>query len=161
MSTNNAPNASTFDLSPPRRPTANDFNGAAKIDDGNFQPDPQTMPSAAEYNTLCLLHAALGKVAPVAVLSVAGGVSPSITQFVCAGSLPVIGTFTVTRVSAGNVQITWPANTFPPSVAQPKAYLNGSTCGMITCSPITNGIQVYTFNTAGTATDLSFTADVL
>lgn len=155
-----APNANTFDLAIPRRPGTNDFNGVAKIDDSNEPPDPQTMPNAAEWNTIEWLVLALGRVMPVLVLSILGSASPSVISFPCARSTVVIGTFTVTRNSAGDVSITWPANTFPASASPPIVSLNGSADGRITADAIANGVRVYSYNAAGAATDRSFTVQV-
>lgn len=161
MAANASPNANTFELVPPRRPGAADFNGIAKIDVTASPPDPQTQPNAYEWNTLEFLAIAAGKMIPVAILSVTGGSSPVINAFTTASSLLVLGTFTITRVSAGVVQITWAAGTFPTAATQPKAHLNGTTAGMVTCENISNGVQVNTFNASGAVTDLSFTVDVM
>jgi len=155
-----APNANTFDLTIPRRPGTNDFNGVAKIDDSSEPPDPQTMPNAAEWNTIEWLILAIGRVMPVVVISIAGGATPSVISFPCARASVVVGTFTVTRNGAGDVSITWPTNTFPASVSTPVASLNGSADGRITATNISNGVRVYTFNAAGTATDRDFTVQV-
>lgn len=154
-----APNANTFDLATPRRPGTNDFNGIAKVDDSAYSPDPTTMPNAAEWNTLEFLALAACRVMPVAVLSVIGGAVPSLNAFPSASTLVAIGTFTVTRNSIGDVSITWPANTFPPSISPPQATLNSGP-GMIWATAIANGINVKTYNAAGALADQSFTASV-
>jgi hypothetical protein len=157
---NNAPNASTFDLATPRRPTTNDFNGAAKIDDAQYPPDAQTMPSAFEYNTLCLLVVALGKALPVAVVSVTGGNPPTLAGFAAPGSAVVSGSFTLTRNAVGDVSITWPANTFPTPAVAPSVSTNAGTWCDADVVAITNGVRVRTYNGTGAATDLSFTVTV-
>lgn len=154
-----APNANTFDLATPRRPGTNDFNGIAKVDDAAFAPDPTTMPNAAEWNTIELLLLAVTRVVPVVILSVIGGGAPTINNFPSASANVVIGTFTVVRNSAGNISITWPANTFPPSACAPMAHLNAGP-GMIHAVATANGVNIFTYNSAGTATDLSFTVAV-
>lgn len=154
-----SPNANTFDLSPPRRPGTNDFNGIAKYDDASFPPDPTTMPNAAEWNTLEFLMLAVARVCPVVNLSVTGGVTPSINAFPSVNSNVLIGTFTVVRNSVGNISITWPTNTFPPSACAPMAHLNAGP-GMIHAVVTANGVNIFTYNSAGAATDLSFTVAV-
>ena len=118
-----APNDSTFDLPTPRRPGLDDFNGAAK-QNAYDKPvsDPVRMPSAEEYNTLCKLAVALGKVVPIASVYVTfPGGDPTITGVVGAGSSVTLGTFTPTDNGAGNTTIAWstaalPVSTTPPSL---------------------------------------------
>lgn len=152
---------STFDATPPFRPGTADFNGCAKIDDAEFPPDAATMPSAIEYNKLCDLVIALGKVVSAGVISVgvAAGVY-SVASFSAAGNGPVIGTFTVTKNGTGDVSITWPVNTFPPAVCAPEASLNHTVPAMITSYAITNGARVVMYNAAGAAADMPFTVCV-
>lgn len=165
---NNAPLVSTWDLEslasplPPRRPTINDFNGAVKIDDSRpgYQPDPQTMPSAAEWNLICKLLSAMGAVVPNAVVSITGGATPSVAGFSSASTLVTTDTFTVIHNGTGDVSITWPANTFPSLTTAPTANLNAGASGMIDAVAIANGVQVRTYNASGTATDKSFTVVV-
>lgn len=152
-----APNKNTFDLVPPRRPGKSDFNDIQKTDDAKYPPNVRTQPNAAEWNTMEWLLVAIGRVMPACVISVVSG---AIVMFSSAGSNVTQVTFTPNVVSAGVVEITWPANTFPPAIAKPVAFLNGSVAGMITCEEITNGIRVRTFNSSGVATTLSFTAHV-
>lgn len=154
-----APNTSTFDLALPRRPGTDDFNGINKQDDAAYPPDPQIHPNAAEWNTIEWIMLSLGRVIPVAVITVDGGATPTITAFGCVRKTVTTGSFTVVRNSAGNVSITWAANTFPPAAAKPMACLNEGP-GEIAVNNIANGIQVFTYNSAGTATDKDFTASV-
>ncbi len=74
-----------------------------------------------------------------------------------------VSTFSVYRVSAGKVQVTWPANTLPAAVTQPTAFLNGVlTTGhsySIASSSITNGVEVDTMQDTAYA-DLSFSVEV-
>lgn len=155
-----APNASTFDLATSRRPGTDDFNGIAKVDDAAYQPDPTTQPNAAEWNTIEWLLLAVCRVMPVMVLSITGGNPPTLANFLTAPKNIIAGNLTITRVGAGNVQITWPAGKFPPSASPPIAGLNSGGSGMIDAVVISNGVQVRTYNAAGAATDLSFTVSV-
>lgn len=154
-----APNKSTFDLGTPRRPTSNDFNGIAKVDDLFEQPDPTTMPNAAEWNTVEYLILSIGRVMPVAVLTVANTGTPTLSSFLTAPTAPNNGTFTITHTATGNVLIAWPALTFPSSACAPVACLNAGP-GMIHCVVEGNGIRVHTYNAAGAAADFGFTVTV-
>lgn len=155
-----APGVSTWDLVPPRRTTTNDFNGCVKVDDQQYPPDPATMPSGAEYNTLCLLMVAVNRVMPAAVISVTGGNPPTLAGFAAPGSSIVGGTFTLTRNGAGDVSITWPANTFPTPATAPVVSTNAGAQSDADVVAITNGVRVRTYNAAGAATDLSFTVEI-
>ncbi len=157
-----SPNASTFDIAPPYRPGNTDFNGSAKVDDSENPPDPTIMPSAAEYNTLTKLMVAIGKVIPVAVISVkfAGG-TPVVQFFSAPGSNVTLGTFTLTDNGIGDTTIGWPTNTFPPLVANPTVSLNGgSPAAAPIALPLSNSVRVKTFNLAGSSTDIDYTVAV-
>lgn len=163
-----SPNASTWDLVPPRRPGVDDFNGCAKMDDAEFPPDPETMPSAAEWNTKGLLLVALGKVVPNARISVhfANG-APTLASFTAAPNAVTVTTLSVARTAggslAGDVSITWPAGTFPEPLTQPSEMgvnVDGPPAAWaISATNIPNGIRVLT-TVAVTATDLPFTVGV-
>jgi hypothetical protein len=178
-----APNGSTFDGNPnastpvvvPYRPGAPDFNGIGLQDNPQYPPNPLTMPTAALLNTWSALSVVFGRMIPVLRLSVTGGTTPSISQFIAApdyvgGTLgsstptPItLSTFTVTHVSTGKVQITWPAGTLPTATTQPSAHLNGvlssGYSASVSATPITNGVEVDTL-LSGVYSDMSFTVDV-
>jgi hypothetical protein len=167
MSSNQSPNANTWDLSPPRRPGLADFNGAAKADDANFTPDPTTMPSAAEYNTMQLLLVALSQMIPSAEVSILASASPSIIAVLSPVSAvngnP--GAFVMTRSAAGNYTIEpTVANMLPAQVGAPRAYLNGignssaTIAAAYTTGPVHGypAVQVEIFQ-GGVLTDIPFT----
>jgi len=154
-----APNASPFDLVPPVRPGKQHFNDITKEDDANFRPNPQTQPNAPEWNTIEWLLLSIGRVMPVAVFSVTNTGTPIFSKVVTAPKDKSAGDFTIADLGAGVVQITWPANTFPPVAAEPSVSLNAGP-GMCHVTSITNGIEVRTYNSSGAAADLSFTATV-
>lgn len=154
-----APNSSTFDMSPPQRPGKEHFNDISKEDDTNEPPDPNTQPNAAEWNTIEFTLLSVGRVVPTVVISIVGGDPPSLASFTAAPKATVTGSFNITRTGAGNVLIEWPANMFPPSVARPVASLNAGP-GMIHAVMEGDGVRVHTYNSAGAATDLSFTVEV-
>jgi hypothetical protein len=142
----------------PRRPGLGDMGGATKLDDLEYPPDPTTMPTADEDNQKQRQIVAVGKVVPAAILSVhftAG--APSVT---CPGDNIVVGTFTVTDTATGDTLIAWPANTFPPSVADHEATATGATGGFATAQTLTNSARVRTFAAGGAAADINFNLKV-
>lgn len=161
-----APGISTWDVTPtPYRPGLADVNGASLLDDAENPPDASSMPTSALLNTLSQLVITFGKMLPNAIFSVTGGNPPVLNLWTAAPNAPTQSTWTITRVGAGNVQITWPAGTFPPAVTAPTVSLN-ITGGLvathnysISAENITNGVQVTT-QYDGTRTDLSFTVVV-
>lgn len=158
---------STFDGNPetspptttPYRPGSADFNGAALLDDPTYPPDPSTMPTANLFNTTDLLIVSLGKMVPVAFISVVAGASPTVAFWSTAANNIVGNPFTVTRTAAGNYSITTPANTLPAPVSQPQGELNvvlGAHNYGVSAVNITNGVQVTTTQD-GALADLNFT----
>lgn len=142
---------------PPRRPVLNDFNGAQKIDDANFAPDPQTMPNAPELNLTARLLVAIGSMVANAIISITGGNPPTLAGWVTPGTLSTSLTFTLTRNGTGDVSITWPANTFPTAQVAPTVSTNAGARATADVVAITNGVRVRTFNAADAAADLNFT----
>lgn len=151
-----APNASPFDLTPPVRPGTDHFNGIAKIDDAAYPPNPQTQPNADEWNTIEWLLLSIGRVMPVAVFTVTNSGTPILTKVQTAAKDKSPGDFTVTDVATGRVRIEWAAGTFPSSAGGLIPGLNGGP-GMIHAVEITNGLEVFTYNSAGAAADFPFT----
>lgn len=108
MTTNTAPNASTFDLDPPRRPGADDFNGLTKQNVGGLPvKDPATMLSSEEWNTSGHLHIAAGKVHATAMLVLGSDAGRSILGVIAPGNTVDADSFTVTVVGTGNVKVDW------------------------------------------------------
>lgn len=108
---NTAPDANTFDLDPPRRPGANDFNGIAKVNALDLEPaDPETDPTAEEWNTLCHTGLAVGQVAALAFVKIDGGASPSILGVISPSTNVTGVTFTLDRVGAGHLTLKWPTS---------------------------------------------------
>jgi hypothetical protein len=163
-----APGQSTFDgnpkANPPTtigyRPGLSDFNGASCIDVPATPPSPPTQPTADCWNTCGNQHVSAGKMIAVANVAVNAGGSPSVQSWATAANLIQTSPFTLTRVSAGVYQITWPPSTFPLT-GWPKAYLNtqSTSAGGISAFYITNGVQVNTF-LAGAAADANFNVDL-
>jgi hypothetical protein len=149
-----------FDLAVPRRPGASDVGGNAKANAAGLPPpNPTTDLDATDWNQLGNLVVALAKTCPLLRLSVnQSGTTYSVGSFVSVSDNVVVGTFTLTRVTPGWVQITWPANTFPSAGANPSADVNGAVPGMISANPITNGVEVHIAGTSTTqaSADLPF-----
>lgn len=163
-----APGQSTFDgnpnANPPTtigyRPGLSDFNGAACVDVPASLPNPPSQPTAICWNTLCQQHVSVGKMMACANIAINAAASPTVQSWATAANLIQTSPFTVTRVSAGVYQITWPANTFPLA-GWPKAYLNTQSASPATISTfyIANGVQVNTF-VGGSAADANFNVDI-
>lgn len=167
-----APNGSTFDGNPNAspattagyRPGLPDFNGGALTDDPQFPPDPATMPTSALLNTDSYQHVSVGKMMVVGRIGVGAGASPTTRWWQVAAitsSWAQTNPFTITRVGAGNYQITWTAGLFP-IVGDPEAFLaiiGGSHNYSIQAAYITGsgtqGVQVTT-QQDGVPTDLNF-----
>ena len=119
--------ANTFALTPARRPTLNDFNGAAKANDAKHPPNAATQPTAEEYNTICKLVVAMGAVCPSLVVSISNdGATAAVLSFSTPGDIE-LADLSVTRVSAGLVKLTIDEDLLPPISRQPIACANGST----------------------------------
>lgn len=155
-----SPTTCVFDLVPPNRPGINDVGGGQKVNDGTIS-DPAGMPDATEDNQKSNLIVRYGMVVPVEKITVhfAAGV-PSINKASGVITLVVIATFTVTDNGVGDTSITWPANTFPPAIADPDAKLTGATVGMIACESIANGVRIRTKDGTNVAADLPFNVDI-
>lgn len=150
----------TYDIVPPRRPTLDDIaNGATKVNDPVYPPDPGTQPTADEYNQMAKQIAAITKCNPVAVVWIKGGATPSVGGFGAEGSNIITGTFTVVRNAAGDVSVTVPANTLPPSVVPAVANVVADVeIDRVRAIPIANGWQVKTkLGAAGTDVDFVLT----
>lgn len=159
---------STFDGNPKTspattqgyRPGSSDFNGAALQNKASNPPDPSTMPTAELLNTMSLELVSIGKMIPVAFISVNAGGSPTTAYWSTAANNIGSNPFTVTRNGAGDYSITYAAGTLPTPAAQPAATLNvqlGAHNYAIGAINITNGIRVTTTED-GALTDLNFTA---
>lgn len=146
-----SPTTPVYNLPVPRRPGLPDVGGAQKTNAAGLPPpNPTTDLDSTDWNQVSALVVALGKVCPVARISVnQSGTSYSVGSFTCAGDNVVIGSFTLARMTIGWVQVTWPANTFPNAAAQPTCDVNGALAGYGSANPITNGVEVHLAGTGG------------
>lgn len=150
----------TFDETPPRRPSLDDLGGGAKEND-DVAPDPVRDPTAEDFNQMSKLLAALGRLMPVALLSVDISSGDHFLERVsCATTAHTTGTFTLTDNGAGDISITWPVGSFPPAVARPRAHVVGATPALIAAEAISSGVRVRTEDAAGNPVDVPFEVEI-
>jgi hypothetical protein len=141
----------------PHRPSIEHLGGEAMEDYPGEPVDPDHgLPANAE-NQRNQVAARLAALTPYLSFSVEFPSGPDVVDQQQARSSNA--TLTPNSTGTGVTEITWPANSFPPAVVKPKAYLNAGP-GMIWAEPISNGVRVHTYNSAGAAADLAFTVDV-
>lgn len=157
-----APATLTWDIDPPRRPSIGDVGGATLQDHASKPPSKATMPYADQLNQWAKQIERLAACIPAAIFTVhfTGGV-PAIKLFTAMRTTAVIGDFTVTDNGDGDTSITWPANTFPPAVAYPMVAMNSDGHWLAPVAlPISNGVQVKTYDSGAGAMDGDFTVAV-
>ncbi len=148
------------ELGGPRRGSVEDYGGAQLEDEDPAPPRDGSMLYADMGNSLQLAAAAADKVHFALGISVTLDLSnnPALSKATGPAEAAVLGTVTLTANGAGDVSLTWPANTFPPSILGPIATLNdGTGGGGISAVPITNGVRVYTKNASDVAAYRAFT----
>ncbi len=160
----------TFDLTPPRRPSLDDLGGAAKQDDAQFPPDPVTMPTAENWNAFARSLEAWGKVVPFLVVQI--NMIAGVPTLVSAQS--VRSTFTLTYLLAvsglvvdnGTGDTTFDytslAGQFVPPTRPPQVDVIAATGARYpgVSQPTATSVRVVTQNSAGAATDYSFTLTI-
>lgn len=115
-------NTLTFDQDPPVRPAVSDVGGGAKENSVTRPPNPTTMATAEDFNQISKQIAALGGVAPLAILLVTfSGGDPSITLVKAPGSNVTTASFTPTDNGNGDTTIAWKTGTGQPAGALPSA----------------------------------------
>jgi hypothetical protein len=166
-----APDYFTYDGDPeagivPCRPSLDQLGGGRWINKPNRPPDPETMPYAEAFNQGHKVLAGACRVLPVARISVIfSGGAPVIAYFKTMGTLITGSTLTVARTgggdAAGDVTVTWPADTFPLREANPSALTINSDTAIteMRAIPVSNGVRVRT-KASGTGTDASWTVDI-
>lgn len=132
---------SPFDEAPPRRPDlALDFAGATLVDETGYVPDPTQMPSAAVWNQLCNVAAAIGRTMPVAILEVSA--AAAVTGASYARSTAPATTPTAVLNGAGDITVSWDAADFPGAILAPVALVRGSTAATCAVEALTPGARV-------------------
>lgn len=146
----------------PRRPGIGDVGGAAKLDDQQYPPDPETMPTAADENQQERVLVGLARLAALATLYVkySAGV-PSVYAVIAPGTLLQASDFTVVDTATGTVTITCPATKIPPPTFFRGPWHQNSTggSGSATITGAGDGFVIYLRNSTGALTDLDFVFD--
>lgn len=152
----------TFSQTTPHRPGEADVLNGTKENVPVGAVTPPHMPDAAEFMQMARQIVQLAKMTETIRISITGSATPVVHSYVCVRDDVLVGDLTVTRNSAGDVSITWPANKFPASNTKPVVALNTGAAGNLApdAALIANGVRVFTKNAAGAATDLSFTVQV-
>lgn len=146
------PSYFTFDGDPPnsvapRRPGIDDVGGAAKLDDQQYPPDPQTMPTAADENQAERLLVGYGKVVPAIIISVkftAG--APVLDAFAAVGFNITTPDITFTDHADGDTSVLIATGELPPVSWKPMGLtLNEDVeIDRMRAIPVTNGVRVKT-----------------
>lgn len=145
----------TFDAVPARRPSLQDCGGNGKVD-GPVLPDGVTMICGDDANQWAMQTSGQGAVCPLAIIVVTQSAGAyTIAAVRAPGVSVVVGTFTLTKNSTGNVTLSWTAGALPGTVAahgglQGAPYMHYTTVGSTSATIV---IQDHT----GTAQDCSFT----
>jgi hypothetical protein len=153
----------TFDQSPAARPGTADVGTGSYTDDPEFPPDPNVFPSADYWNQLTKLVVAMGKVCPIAIVTVGFNAgTPQVTSAVGPGGSVAPGFFTLDDLGAGHTMVKWTTGTLPPMGPQPMLTINSNFNDMSggafqqSSSGGFDRVEVQTFR-AGVSTDLQFT----
>jgi len=143
----------------PHRPSIEDVGSDTYQDFPAAPVDERYEISARNVNQICGVVPQLSKMGDQfrATVRFSAGV-PSVHSQAQCRTAPV--TITVTDNGTGDTSLTWPANSFAPSIVDPRVTVNGDTPGYGTGEAITNGVRIRTFDTAGAAANLPFTVAV-
>lgn len=151
-------NIPTWEQLVPHRPGEVDILNGTKT---NATPTvPPQNPAAEEYMQMARQIVALGRMVPLARISVSGGVSPVVQQADTVRTDVAGPQITLNRTGAGVVEVTLPSNKFPSSSIRPVATVNGTTPRQISSERITNGARVRTSDDTGTPVDADFTVEL-
>lgn len=148
----------------PRRPTVDDVGGDQKVDSIEHPPNPVEHPTADGWNQKAKQIPALGRVVGACKICIefdAG--APFVESASACGTAVAASTFTVEDNGAGDVSVTWPANTFPLPICRPTGltvFSAGATRVSGQVEVITNGVRVRTFNASDVATDAAWSLEI-
>jgi len=151
----------TFDLAAPRRPTADDVD-ATLVNDGDPGVLGTGMPYDWQLNQALALCAAYGRMLPVLSIEVhfAAG-TPSVYAVQALRSTLVAGDITVTDNGAGDVTLTWAADTLPVAASSPEATMVEDGPWLVpVATAVANGVRVKTIVDGNVLTDGNFKVHV-
>lgn len=145
-----------------------DLGDAAHQDDAADPPIPPEMPYSAELNEWANQLAGVNRVILASDITVQfSGGTPGITNVAAMSTLVTTSwvqeNMTVVHVGTGIVSITWPLGALPAPRAPSRAWILASSPAPYPqpqVVAIPNGIEVYTWNLSGTATDLNFVVSI-
>jgi hypothetical protein len=143
----------------PHRPSIDDL-GSDQYEDFPSEPvDPTREWPAACCNEMCGVVASLSRMSNVVAITVH---FTSGTPFVQSSAQPRTTPVVIQPLDngVGDVSLTWPANSFPPALNDPKAYVTGATVGAASAIAISNGVRVRVKDLTNTAADLPFVVEL-
>lgn len=142
----------------PYRPGVVDMGGTDKENDAKYVPSPND-PDATEWNQMVGLLAALGMVAPAALIDVRfSGGTPSIFAIYALNEDIIAGDFTVTDVGTGITTLLCPATKLmDPRYGAGFCQATGNNRATAYRST-TQTLRIETYNAAGAAADVNFLA---
>lgn len=151
----------TYDQTPPHRPALDELGGGAKVN-GTPAPDPVRMLTAEDVNQASQQLAALGRVAPLAILQIEQSAGTYSKIAVTAQPTGVdLATFTLTKNGTGDVTVSWSSGVFPSPVAKPRAHVTGATPLLIATEQVsTTSARVRMVAHDNTATDSHFDLEI-
>ncbi len=133
----------------PRRPSTDDLGGDEKVDDLEYPPDDKEHPTAAGWNQQVRQVAALARgVASLKFEVTYDGPAPAIARVTGPRSALAAGQLAIAEVSEGVIEVTWPANFFPPHQCAPTGLTilsDSSSLRSGQAFEIPNGVRVRTF----------------
>jgi hypothetical protein len=151
----------TYDQTPPHRPALDELGGGAKVN-GTPAPDPVRHATAQDFNQISQQLAALGRVAPIAILQVeqtAGIYSKIAVTGQPSGA--TVGGFTVTKNGAGDITVSWPSGLLPSPVAKPRASVTGATALLVATEQVsTTSARIRMLSHDGVGTDSHFDLEI-
>lgn len=142
-----------------------DLGDAALVDDAVDPPIPPEMPYADQLNQWAEQIGGVNRVivaADIQIHFVAG--APTIYNVAAMSSVITTAwaqaNMVVTHTGTGVVTITWPAGSLPPPRAVARAWNIGGPYPQPVVTAVSNGVEVSTWNLAGSPTDLDFVVSV-
>jgi len=137
----------TYDDTLPHRPSVDELGGDQKLDD-EANPPGVYEPEGAAWNNMVRLHAAMARMLPSAIVSLAfpAGV-PTVSALATMGRLVVAADFALTDVGNGVTRIEWSAGLLPDMEREPCAFVHAQGFEVGAAATGTREVTVHT--TAG------------